>query len=157
MKRIVGSIVSMSALAALLGACDGEGDYGDGGGRAWGGPSASGGCEQYATCDTCTPVTGCGWCYDSNGMGVCHASPEECETPAFSWTWDSSGCRGAADASVAPADASVPLPRPTEGGASDGGSPEGGMTGGPVDTGAPPPADASPLPDSAASTDAASE
>jgi hypothetical protein len=87
--------VSIAAVAFALGACQGDNSSG-----GWGvGPYA---CGQYTTCGTCTPVPGCGWCYDSNGTGQCVAGPDQCATPAFSWTWNPSGCRVPADASTGP-------------------------------------------------------
>jgi hypothetical protein len=42
---------------------------------------------------------------------MCAASPDECVTPAFGWTWNPSGCRIPADASTAQApDAGPPPP-----------------------------------------------
>ena len=61
-------------------------------------------CAQLASCDVCTPVVGCGWCFDSNGVGTCAAGPDDCATPAFSWTWDQSGCPEAATAKISPSD-----------------------------------------------------
>jgi hypothetical protein len=68
-------------------------------------------CRQFTTCGTCTPVEGCGWCFDADGRGLCAASPDECLTPAFSWTWNETGCRIPADAAtgtVVAEDAGVP-------------------------------------------------
>ena len=56
------------------------------------------GCRQFTSCGTCTPVEGCGWCFDADGRGLCAADPNECLTPAFSWTWNETGCRVPADA-----------------------------------------------------------
>ena len=83
----------MAGAALVLGAC--ENDSADDGGYAYGYHDA---CHQFASCGTCTPVDGCGWCFDSNGTGMCAASPDECATPVFSWTWNPSGCRVPADA-----------------------------------------------------------
>jgi len=55
-------------------------------------------CRQFTSCESCTPVSGCGWCFDSNGVGECAPDPDSCSTPAFSWTWNASGCRVPADA-----------------------------------------------------------
>jgi hypothetical protein len=85
-KKIVAA--AMAAAAIALGAC--ESDPGDSGG---GYGYYRDGCGQFASCGTCTPVNGCGWCFDSDGNGLCAASPDECATPAFSWTWNPSGCR----------------------------------------------------------------
>jgi hypothetical protein len=50
-------------------------------------------CKQYASCQACTPVSGCGWCQTGVGQGTCAADPDECAgAAAFSWTWNPSGC-----------------------------------------------------------------
>jgi len=67
----------------------------DGGGWSAGGAVD---CGEFASCASCTPVSGCGWCFDSNGMGECAPDPDSCSTPAFSWTWNLDGCRLPADA-----------------------------------------------------------
>ena len=102
MRRIVAA--ALTAVAFVLGAC--EDDSGDGGGTYGYYYDA---CRQFSSCGTCTPVEGCGWCFDSDGTGMCAASPDECATPAFSWTWNSSGCRIPADAgSTQTGDAGAP-------------------------------------------------
>ena len=88
----------MAGAALVLGACESDSADDGGGGCAYGYHDA---CHQFASCGTCTPVNGCGWCFDSNGTGICAASPDECATPAFSWTWNPSGCRVPADAGAA--------------------------------------------------------
>jgi hypothetical protein len=63
-------------------------------------------CSAYSACDTCTPVTGCGWCFESDGTGHCGSGRDGCTTSAFGWTWDPSGCHASGgDAGVAPTDA----------------------------------------------------
>src|SRR5580700_1901299 len=89
-----GAIVA-SLVGLALAACGN-----DGGNGVDAGPDPAGYCSAFVSCETCTPANGCGWCYDSNGTGTCAASPDECPTLAFSWTWDPSGCRVTADASV---------------------------------------------------------
>jgi hypothetical protein len=64
--------------------------------------SSDDGCHQFASCATCTPVVGCGWCYQSDGTGLCAAGPDECATSSFDWTWEATGCRVTSDAAVAP-------------------------------------------------------
>jgi hypothetical protein len=87
------------ALAHSVGGCDDGGGYG-GYGRGYGGGGWSD-CAQYTTCAACTPVQGCGWCESSNGSGLCAGDPNACGgAQQFSWTWDPSGCRVTADASV---------------------------------------------------------
>lgn len=57
-------------------------------------------CEQFASCDTCTPVLGCGWC-QAGDKGLCVADPNQCDQVAsFSWTWERAFCPGEADAGV---------------------------------------------------------
>ena len=75
-------------------------DHVDGGypGAVSGGGGFAESCRQFASCESCTPVSGCGWCFDSNGVGECAPDPDSCGTPAFSWTWNASGCRVPADA-----------------------------------------------------------
>jgi hypothetical protein len=88
--------VTIAAAALILGACEtdsGNDSAGYGYGYGYGG-----GCHQFGSCGTCTPVEGCGWCFDSDGTGMCAASPDECATPVFSWTWNPAGCRVPADA-----------------------------------------------------------
>jgi hypothetical protein len=65
-------------------------------------------CRQYASCGTCTPADGCGWCFDSDGTGECVSDPDFCSTPAFTWTWNETGCR-------VPAEAGTGTPQPTVG------------------------------------------
>ncbi len=96
--------VTIAAAALVLGAC--ESDSGDSNAdyAGYGDPHFDG-CRQFTSCGTCTPVDGCGWCFDSNGAGMCAASPDQCATPVFSWTWNPDGCRVPADAGAARAPA----------------------------------------------------
>jgi hypothetical protein len=79
-------------IALLIGACD-DGEYGyDQGAR-------NVACGQFTSCDTCTPIMGCGWCYTGNGTGTCTDGPQDCSPePGGGWTWDPSGCRVGAEA-----------------------------------------------------------
>jgi hypothetical protein len=43
-------------------------------------------CNAYTTCGSCTPVMGCGWCFNHLG-GVCASSSDQCSGNAYSWTW----------------------------------------------------------------------
>jgi hypothetical protein len=95
-RRIVAA--AMAGAALVVGACENDSADDGGGGYAYAYHDA---CHQFASCGTCTPVNGCGWCFDSNGTGICAASPDECATPVFSWTWNPSGCRVPADAGAA--------------------------------------------------------
>jgi hypothetical protein len=81
------------AAATLPAGCDPTGD--EPSNEGW---SVANDCAVYASCESCTPISGCGWCFDSNGTGQCASDPDSCSTPAFSWTWNSDGCRVAADA-----------------------------------------------------------
>jgi hypothetical protein len=50
-------------------------------------------CRQLTSCQTCTPVSGCGWCQTGVDEGTCAADPDECSgAAAFSWTWNPSAC-----------------------------------------------------------------
>jgi hypothetical protein len=108
MRRNVSGWVAGVALAAVVAACGG----GNGGGYegTWGdGVVQTGGCGQYTSCGTCTPVLGCGWCFNASG-GQCASRPDECAfstNAEFTWTWNQSGCPQV-DASV------VPEPPPAE-------------------------------------------
>jgi hypothetical protein len=102
-RRLVAASIALVALA--LGACETNSDDG----AVYSGYSD--GCRQFTTCGTCTPVLGCGWCFDSDGTGICAADPDECVTPVFSWTWNPSGCRVPATVGAGQADAgAVPVP-----------------------------------------------
>ncbi len=96
MNQLAASALALAVVTAVLGACDGR-DH-----RRFDHAIADD-CAQFASCGACTPIVGCGWCYNADGTGMCAADPDECATPAFSWTWDPSGCRSAADAAVLPA------------------------------------------------------
>ncbi len=107
MNRFLGAFLLAGAVAVAAGACDDSsaGDY-------YGNGNGSGDdCSANTTCDTCTPVQGCGWCFNSGG-GVCASSPDECAASVseFTWTWSQSGCPGV-DASVSSSDAgTTPTP-----------------------------------------------
>jgi hypothetical protein len=142
--------------ALVVGACNG----GDDSSASFGGYSAYGGngCQQFSSCSACTPVAGCGWCFDSDGSGMCAASPDQCATPAFSWTWNPSGCRIAADASTAQLPGAGPPPAedaapPAEG---DSASPAGEVDAArPVTDGAAPADGSGPSPSDARAPDGA--
>jgi hypothetical protein len=101
MKRILTAALTALLLAIALGACD-DGSQDDPG---YGYASSGVDCSQYASCGTCTPVLGCGWCYNGNGAGTCASDPDRCTGSQFSWTWEPTGCRVAADASAVGVDA----------------------------------------------------
>ncbi|HEY8038850.1 MAG TPA: hypothetical protein VIF15_03620 [Polyangiaceae bacterium] len=99
MKRLLASALLACAVGLALGACD---DRSNAGSYPSGGPSSV--CTQYTTCGSCTPVSGCGWCFNALG-GSCQTDPDQCTNVSeFTWTWDSAGCPGV-DASVVPLDA----------------------------------------------------
>jgi hypothetical protein len=61
-------------------------------------------CGQFTSCDTCTPVLGCGWCW-AGTKGACVDQPNACaNTATFSWTWELSGCPGGAGADAGATD-----------------------------------------------------
>jgi hypothetical protein len=73
------------------------------------GSGSSAVCSQQTTCGACTPVLGCGWCYNSDGTGTCAASPDQCPTQVFTWTWNPDGCLVLAEAGVAAEEAQAPV------------------------------------------------
>jgi hypothetical protein len=104
MDRKLIALLTASCLGLALVACD-TGESWSGGGFAGGGNGGYGGdCSGYSSCEDCTPVVGCGWCTAPSGRGVCAASPDDCPSEEFSWTWNQKGCRVDADASVASSD-----------------------------------------------------
>jgi hypothetical protein len=107
MKRFLGAFLLAAAVGVAFGACDDSsgGDYGSGGSGV--------DCSPYTSCDTCTPVAGCGWCFNASG-GACASDPDQCAaaTNEFTWTWNQSGCPSL-DASVEPLDAATTTPEAT--------------------------------------------
>ena len=100
MVRYFAGLVAGAALAVALGACDSSSS---GGAYGYGGSSGVD-CSLYTTCGTCTPVAGCGWCFNATS-GVCTTDPDQCAyVTEFTWTWDPKGCPGV-DAGVVPLDA----------------------------------------------------
>jgi len=97
------------AVAVAMGACD---DSSSGSGYDVTGSTGPAGCSSYITCDTCTPVNGCGWCFNGTG-GLCASDPDQCSSASeFTWTWNQSGCPDV-DASVSPLDAGTTTPAET--------------------------------------------
>ena len=95
-NRALVAVLVSGAVAVALAAC---GDDNGSGGASYGDS-----CNAYTTCGSCTPVNGCGWCFDTAG-GLCASTPDECtNVTEFTWTWDPSGCPDV-DASVVPLDA----------------------------------------------------
>jgi hypothetical protein len=82
-----------------LGAC-GDDHMREGHGGSYGG--AGGGyddpCAGYTSCDTCTPIVGCGWCERSDGTTACLSGPQLCSTYEFRWTWEPAACGLGGDA-----------------------------------------------------------
>jgi hypothetical protein len=95
MNRFFAGTLVASAVALAVGACgDDSSNYGY---------APGGDCSAYTTCGTCTPVQGCGWCFNKSG-GLCTTDPNECANVSeFTWTWNPSGCPDV-DASVNPVD-----------------------------------------------------
>jgi hypothetical protein len=112
MNRFYAATFLASATALALGACnddDQSASYSSGGGYY-------ADCSQYTTCGSCTPVAGCGWCFNATG-GACTTHPDRCAygVSEFTWTWDPSGCPGV-DASVVPLDAAGGHTQTSDGG-----------------------------------------
>jgi hypothetical protein len=105
MKRVFVGLVCSLPLALAVASCD-DGSWGAGG-YGYGYGSAAATCGSYDSCGTCTPIEGCGWCAAPNGSGVCASDPDDCPTLEFTWTWNPSGCRVAADATVETPDGST--------------------------------------------------
>jgi hypothetical protein len=84
MKRFTLGACLALGLGVLVGACGDDSAGGGGGGYV--GPD----CSQYATCGSCTPVLGCGWC-QVGAAGFCASDPGTCGGGA--WQWDAGpGC-----------------------------------------------------------------
>jgi hypothetical protein len=94
MKPLIAWTLSSLLIGLSLAACDGGYNT-----RPYGEPYATQ-CHAYASCASCTPVTGCGWCFGADGHGACAADPDECRGPSFAWTWEPTGCRTPADAGI---------------------------------------------------------
>ena len=106
---------AFAALVAICAAACSDSSMGDSG---FAGSGVD--CTPYVTCGTCTPVQGCGWCFNHFG-GVCANDPNQCAgTTEFTWTWDPAFCPGV-DASVVSPDAGTPSP---ESGAAESSAPE---------------------------------
>jgi hypothetical protein len=86
MLRAIGKVWLWTVPLVLAG-CDDGGYYDD---RYGGG--YYGYCEQFSTCDECTPIIGCGWCTYGSGQGICLSEPSACRAQQFSWTWEQKGC-----------------------------------------------------------------
>ncbi|HET6279414.1 MAG TPA: hypothetical protein VFH73_00550 [Polyangia bacterium] len=119
MKRVIVTLI----LALLPAACidNGTPSYGPG--------YSQGGCRQYKSCATCTPVLGCGWC-SMGTKGLCAEEPNACwgaGVPNFSWTWELAFCPatgdgGAEDGANTDGANTDGAPAATDGGLAGGGS-----------------------------------
>ncbi|MGH7296953.1 MAG: hypothetical protein ACRELB_18585 [Polyangiaceae bacterium] len=99
MTRPSGAALLFASVALALAACSGD-DASSA--YAYSGDA----CNQFTSCGSCTPVEGCGWCFNASG-GLCAATPDECTNVSeFTWTWDSTGCPDT-DASVVPVSSSA--------------------------------------------------
>jgi Plexin repeat len=108
MKRTLAAALLVLGIAVPVAACNGD-DSGSSGVAYSGGSGYGGDCSGYTTCGSCTPVEGCGWCFNATS-GVCTTDPDQCSSNSeFTWTWDLTGCPGA-DASVVPLDAGTAPP-----------------------------------------------
>jgi hypothetical protein len=99
MRSIATSFAVLGAVLLFAACNSSSGDDSPSYGGSWSDYSY---CRQYTSCGTCTPVDGCGWCFDADGQGECVSGPDQCSSQTFTWTWNSSGCRVAADASTGP-------------------------------------------------------
>jgi hypothetical protein len=108
-RASIGRVMKPSTMASALftvtalslGACEGDGSSS---GRGYGYVVV--GCNQYTSCEACTPFPGCGWCDKDDGTGMCADDPNDCAaSTVFRWTWEPSGCHVLADAAVGPSDA----------------------------------------------------
>jgi hypothetical protein len=83
-------VLALAAAAVATGSCDSESAIS----TPTGNPGNNYGfCGSFRSCETCTPQSGCGWCYNSDGTEQCASDPSECATPSFEWTWNPDGCR----------------------------------------------------------------
>jgi len=96
MLRAIGKVWIWTAPLVLAG-CD-DGGYYD---NRYGG-GYYGYCEQFSSCDECTPIVGCGWCTYGSGQGICLSGPEWCRAQQFSWNWEPKGCGIKPDAGTVP-------------------------------------------------------
>jgi len=108
MKGLATAVLACS-IALATAACDTSGDdYPQV-------PEGVTACSAFSSCETCTPVNGCGWCFNSDGTANCASGPGDCTTTTFAWAWDPSGCP-TADAGAGP-DAATTAPDAGETGA----------------------------------------
>lgn len=49
-------------------------------------------CSSATSCDTCTPILGCGWCQYADGRGTCTSGPSLCKGDSFRWNWEPTSC-----------------------------------------------------------------
>ncbi|MGA3120267.1 MAG: hypothetical protein ABSF69_05800 [Polyangiaceae bacterium] len=90
MKHLATGAVLACLIALATAACDTSGDdY----------PQGVSACSAFSSCETCTPVNGCGWCFNSDGTANCASGPGGCTSTTFEWAWDPSDCP-TADAGV---------------------------------------------------------
>lgn len=109
MNRVLAATVLVSVISLGLVAC-GDEQHGGGMGGMGGGPRRDDpGCAAYTTCDTCTPVLGCGWCFQSDGTGACTIGADRCAGQEFAWTWEPSGCGTAATDGGVPVTKDAPV------------------------------------------------
>jgi hypothetical protein len=129
MKRFLSSVLFASAVTAIAVACDSSST------ATFSSGSAQPFCSQFGVCETCALQPGCGWCYFPDGTGSCSTGPDQCQYSwQGTWTWDTNGCRTAAQPTVgpeaeggtsgAPSDAAaIDVAPATDGAVGDGASP----------------------------------
>lgn len=84
-------------------------------------------CADNATCGTCTPVDGCGWCSNTQRcVSGTQTGPADSTCAGTQWSWFASMCPGPADAGTP--DAGTPSTRSTDAGGL-GGSGSGNVSG----------------------------
>jgi hypothetical protein len=91
-KHVFSVLGACAVIAFAAAACD-DGHHGFRGGLDRENLDA---CNQFTTCDTCTPQNGCGWCFDGTNS-FCGSDANQCSSE---WTWETNFCRDSADASV---------------------------------------------------------
>jgi hypothetical protein len=91
-RRVAVIAAAFFGSALAVAACDDHGGHHHRHARQ---PHAA--CGVQASCGTCTPVLGCGWCFSPAG-GHCVDDPSDCAYDSTGFTWDPPGCTSEAGA-----------------------------------------------------------